>query len=231
MTAAQFVPQSFIDSTMSFVSGIVGSQHLLFFWLDSRCSAVDCTMVNISHECQHFMQRMGSCDPLTPRAMIEAGSNISYLSSGRHLMLRNEYRGSLRRYHFVDEIDVILCSKGNFVAGISAFRHAHDAESLSGAPSFRDIVPTLERSIPYIEFNLGRYLGANRQSMLREFADIYALTRREAAIAELIGTGCTNPDIARHLGVGLATVKTHICNLFRKVGVDNRSSLVSLLPR
>ncbi len=234
MAPAHRVPQSFIDSTLSFVAGLAGARHLGFFWLDSRHAPIDWKMVNVPREChQEFMDKMRPYDPLNPKAMIDAGTTVGWLNDDQHPVPgehSHKFRDFLGRHRFVDEVDIILRSKSDFVAGIIAFRHVDDAES-GTVPAFGDVLPILEKSIPYIEFNLGRYLGADKQAIRHEIMETFGLTPREAEIAELICAGCTNSDIAGCLGLGVATVKTHILHLFEKVGVENRSSLVALLPR
>lgn len=48
------------------------------------------------------------------------------------------------------------------------------------------------------------------------------LTRREADIFSLIGAGYTNQKIASKLCISEATVKTHINNLYKKIGINSR---------
>ena len=45
---------------------------------------------------------------------------------------------------------------------------------------------------------------------------------REIEILGLISTGATNADIADKLIISQHTVKTHIYNIFQKIGVPNR---------
>src|SRR5690554_8163186 len=45
------------------------------------------------------------------------------------------------------------------------------------------------------------------------------LTKREVQILQLTATGATNTEIAEQLNVSMHTVKTHIYNLFKKIGV------------
>jgi DNA-binding NarL/FixJ family response regulator len=52
------------------------------------------------------------------------------------------------------------------------------------------------------------------------------LSPRERAVALLICGGLSNKDIARELGLRLGTVKIHVHNIFRKLGVRNRQSLI-----
>lgn len=52
------------------------------------------------------------------------------------------------------------------------------------------------------------------------------LTPREAEVLTLIARGKSNTEIAEELFVSAATVKTHINNLFAKIGVRDRSQAV-----
>jgi DNA-binding CsgD family transcriptional regulator len=52
------------------------------------------------------------------------------------------------------------------------------------------------------------------------------LTPTERQVAELAIAGLTNAQIAERLFVGAQTVKTHLSNVYAKVGVANRTQLV-----
>lgn len=56
-----------------------------------------------------------------------------------------------------------------------------------------------------------------------------ALSPREAEVAELIIQGKSNKQIAEQLYISLPTVKTHIRNIFKKTGIENRFELVKFL--
>lgn len=55
------------------------------------------------------------------------------------------------------------------------------------------------------------------------------LSEREAEIAVLIARGLANKQIAAELGISPATVRTHIYNLYQKVGVRSRVELLNKL--
>jgi predicted ATPase/DNA-binding CsgD family transcriptional regulator len=52
-----------------------------------------------------------------------------------------------------------------------------------------------------------------------------SLTVTEVKVAALVAEGHTNPEIAERLVMGRATVKTHVSNILRKLGLTNRTQL------
>jgi DNA-binding CsgD family transcriptional regulator len=55
------------------------------------------------------------------------------------------------------------------------------------------------------------------------------LTERELDVARLVGDGLTDKQIAARLFISPHTVNYHLRNLYRKLGIDNRVSLVRRL--
>jgi DNA-binding CsgD family transcriptional regulator len=55
------------------------------------------------------------------------------------------------------------------------------------------------------------------------------LTARERAVARWVVEGKTNWEIAKILGVTESTVKFHLANVFRKLGVANRQGAIAIL--
>ena len=55
------------------------------------------------------------------------------------------------------------------------------------------------------------------------------LTRREAEIAGLVAAGLSNKQIARNAGLSVATVKIHLHNAYKKLGIANRSMLAVMV--
>jgi DNA-binding CsgD family transcriptional regulator len=57
------------------------------------------------------------------------------------------------------------------------------------------------------------------------------LTPREREVAALVARGCTDRDIARILGIGFGTVRSHITNAMSKNGCSNRAELAAAIAR
>lgn len=55
------------------------------------------------------------------------------------------------------------------------------------------------------------------------------LTEREWQVADLIAAGLTNAQIAEQTSTSIHTVKTHILNIYKKLDVKNRASLIRAL--
>jgi ATP/maltotriose-dependent transcriptional regulator MalT len=55
---------------------------------------------------------------------------------------------------------------------------------------------------------------------------IEPLTERELAVLRYLPGALTNADIAAQMGVSVHTVKTHVRNIFRKLGVSCRRNAV-----
>jgi DNA-binding CsgD family transcriptional regulator len=55
------------------------------------------------------------------------------------------------------------------------------------------------------------------------------LTRRELTIALMVASGMSNADVSRELVVTVKTVEFHLRNVFRKLGVMNRTQLASVI--
>jgi DNA-binding NarL/FixJ family response regulator len=59
------------------------------------------------------------------------------------------------------------------------------------------------------------------------FRTKYGITDREGEIILKVVQGKSNADIASELFISLATVKTHLHNIYRKLEVDSRYDLLA----
>ena len=63
-----------------------------------------------------------------------------------------------------------------------------------------------------------------------ESSGIDSLTPSERRIVELATDGASNPEIAQALFVTVKTVEMHLGNAYRKLGINSRRQLATLLP-
>lgn len=56
----------------------------------------------------------------------------------------------------------------------------------------------------------------------------FELSRRELEVLALLVSGLNNLQIANRLSVSRSTIKSHMCNIFNKLGVSNRVEAVSM---
>ncbi|CAN5275194.1 response regulator transcription factor [soil metagenome] len=75
---------------------------------------------------------------------------------------------------------------------------------------------------------LARVRGGNKAvpTAAAETDNVAALTKREAAILDLISRGDTYGEVARLLSLSVGTVQTHIKNIYGKLSVHSRSEAV-----
>ncbi len=57
------------------------------------------------------------------------------------------------------------------------------------------------------------------------------LTRREKEVAALAARGLPNKIVARQLGIEVGTVKTHLHNVYMKLGVANRMLMMMAINK
>ena len=83
--------------------------------------------------------------------------------------------------------------------------------------------------IPYVDRLKGglQRAGQDRSEPTSDIRILGALSPRETDILKLIAEGFSNKEIARSLYIGPETVKSHLKNVFSKLGVERRAQAVS----
>lgn len=61
--------------------------------------------------------------------------------------------------------------------------------------------------------------------------DLFGLTRTEGAVAAALGRGSSPEEIAAGMGIGLATVRSHLKRILAKTGTHRQAQAVALLAR
>lgn len=132
----------------------------------------------------------------------------------------------------------------SFLIGLLAFATVGYAETITNLlPSLRTtrVTPSsgddfLFSSIPYALYGVFLIVYFLRypapaplamDALPKAFLAKYSITDREREIILKVVQGKSNADIAGELFISLATVKTHLHNIYQKVGVDSRYDLLA----
>jgi DNA-binding NarL/FixJ family response regulator len=83
-----------------------------------------------------------------------------------------------------------------------------------------DVMEGRSALTPEITRKLLSSLQTNRQQNEERLSD------REIEVLTLVARGASNKDIARHLHISEATVKTHLVRIFARLGVEDRTAAV-----
>ena len=101
---------------------------------------------------------------------------------------------------------------------------------LSGANEERKIVD-IEMTRVFDRFNdpLGYLIIGKEVRSLEKLHTAFDLTDREIDVVGCIINGWKTQEIAAHLNITKRTVKAHITNIYQKLGVTNRISLINMI--
>jgi DNA-binding NarL/FixJ family response regulator len=64
-----------------------------------------------------------------------------------------------------------------------------------------------------------------------EAVAISPLTHRQQELARLVAQGLTNREIAHRLGISVFTVRHHVSNIMRKLGVRSRAQIAFIVSQ
>jgi two-component system response regulator DegU len=66
------------------------------------------------------------------------------------------------------------------------------------------------------------------EAAMEQYLDKYDISQREREIVQLLLKGKSNKEIEDALFIAMGTVKNHVYNIYRKIGVKNRAQLLTL---
>jgi DNA-binding CsgD family transcriptional regulator len=178
-----------------------------------------------AREWARYVSRADALDPFSPRRLAGVAAAVVTMRDvvGNDGLERTPYGRFLREHGLGDQAALYLRAAGAIVGGVTLMR---EADTATFEPHelglLRRLQPLLEHV--YVEAHEPSLAGDGQKALL-----MATLTAREAEVAELVGAGATNAEIARALYMSLGTVKTHLRQIYSKLGVRNRTQLAILL--
>lgn len=227
MSSSELRKRQFVDTTFQLLGGTLDATRLVYYSVDSEqnlhnfiCSRVPADFM------RSYVREMYAIDPLHVRRIHSSEERVVRMDEACKRTPAHdvkEYQGFLRRFDVVDTIDLIFRHDDEIKAGLTVMWTSQDP------PPTLALYRLAEELHRYIEFNLADHIAPTRDDPGARAMRQFHFTKREAEVAKLLCCGRTNADIAACLGIGLATVKTHLIHIFEKTGVENRSGLVARL--
>jgi DNA-binding NarL/FixJ family response regulator len=121
--------------------------------------------------------------------------------------------------------ETFLCAMRDGVVGYML----KDASALEIATAVRTVMNDQAVCPPSLCLALIDYLSSHWSQMPNVFVkNGLGLSRREQQLAQMIGRGLTNKEIAAELNLSEQTVKNHVHRMLRKAGVSDRLSVAEL---
>ncbi|UUW72702.1 helix-turn-helix transcriptional regulator [Pseudomonas oryzihabitans] len=198
-----------------------GASLAALYRIDHQARPADFQLLGLATPMhQSYLERYQGSDPLHPRHCQNLAIDLVPLRLGQAAQAagsRERYAGFLARHGICDVVEIFARQAGQAVLGLSLLRQeAEGAFSAGELERLQGLQAMLALALPR--------LATHSASV-----GLTALTPRERELAELLRAGHGNKRLAQLLGIGLPTVKTHLINLYRKVGVANRTELVTAL--
>jgi DNA-binding CsgD family transcriptional regulator/uncharacterized membrane protein SirB2 len=129
----------------------------------------------------------------------------------------------LAKYFLISFIPQIAFSILDFILLRDiAFQLTHISYAAFSLFAFIDLCAYFFRS-----YNTEANISWDKQKL----KDKYTLSEREIEVAELLIKGMSNKEIGESLHISINTVKTHIKNIYGKLGISNRLQLINSLSR
>jgi DNA-binding CsgD family transcriptional regulator len=176
--------------------------------------------VSLADEWHRYATEASELDPFAPQRVSATGCCVLTLADGGEAA--RPFAAWLERCGWRDRAMVYLREGGTIVAVVALLRSAELG------PFSRAEVVALRRVQPLVEQAYACAAGAEHGDA-RAVLRARGLSRREADVAELVGEGATNAEIAHALHVGLPTVKTHLTRVYAKLRVETRTQLAILV--
>ncbi len=136
------------------------------------------------------------------------------------------YINYLKVFDLVYISGVVLVGRGKFHGAISLYKCEKN-----GNFSDRDVY-ILKQLLPHLHARFEAEAGKarkNEKSLSYMLKNQYKLTNREIEIMGYIYQGCSNAQIAEKAAMAVNTVKKHVCNIYGKLEVSNRTLLVRFI--
>jgi ATP/maltotriose-dependent transcriptional regulator MalT len=173
-----------------------------------------------------YLRKFQELDPLSPARFAGTGTRVACIDeqlSESELLGSAYYRKFMRQLNHRHVADMFL-RRGNDIIAVLTMLRSPELGYFTASEL------TLLRELqPFLEYALNAVYLPRRYRERDSVQQQYALTDRELDVVEMIVAGASNKLIAQELHLSLATVKTHLQHVFKKLGVSSRTGVSALI--
>ncbi len=223
--ASETFGAQFPHEVLDLFEGLVGVSASCFYLVSEDQRAFGHVLNGMEYETlPNYNRTYEKLDPFHPRRFTRSEERVVTLQNVMHpVVLENSpyYREFMRPQGMYYETEIFFRSSTRILAGVSLLRTKSDGV-------FRaDEISVLHPTSKFVEQMVREYYPTISSPFGADAEEPGLFTSREQDIIALVRSGHTNADIGRKLGIRLATVKTHLQNIFRKAEVTSRTGLMS----
>lgn len=224
MTRTEPLSDELVSNLIGFGSSLCKASSGVFFWVDDDYAIIEPQLFSLAHDfVDDYQVRMAGIDPISVRRMTQDNRKIAMLCAELprfSVSVSSSYHQYLNSFDLTDEVDLVFHHDSIPVACLTMFRGRSQ-------PAFSTDMLDWEGLRRYFQVTVQAHWRVRTRNAARHLVSRYDLKPREIEVLQLLTTGAANADISEILGISLSTVKTHIVNIFDKMGVDSRAAAVS----
>ena len=135
------------------------------------------------------------------------------------------YQQFFKPHGYCHDVDTFFRQDGKIIGVLTLLR------SDEARPFTDEEVARLRDIQPFMEYVVSNTFLPERISERQTLSAKYALTVREMDVMEYALTGLSNKELIRHLKMSLPTLRTHLQNIYLKVGVHSTGEMISRVLR
>lgn len=220
-------PNRFQRESLDLVNKLLPLDSAAFYLVDPDMRHRGVVLHNLEAAAERdYAENFRDLDPLNPALFAHREDTVVCIDeqlSERELLSSDYYIGFMQPHGHRHVSDMFFRREGEIIAVLTMLR-----DGLSGP--FTDTELALLRNLqPFLQYTLNTVYLPKRVQQRQGARERFGLTEREVDVVELIVAGANNKVIARELGLGLSTVKTHLQHVFQKTGVSSRTALSALV--
>lgn len=217
---------TFQDECLSLLNGTLDVAKSVSYLVDDHAKPF-CYKTHHLHPSMHrqYLESFYQLDPLYPTQFSDLEDTVvkmNDLVSTHDRFNHPYYTDFLSPWGVRDIIELFLRVDDRLVAGFALFTSKEQPEI--GSADLKKAAQLQH----FMQFALEQALESPQQTNFDAFCERYHLTPKERLVVELALKGLPNKTIANDLNCGLATIKTHLQNIFSKLDVNSKREISSL---